>query len=89
VGFNATPAPLEDAEVEGLRELLAAGVKAVPHPYLTVGRHVRITAGPLTGHEGILVRHKGNLRVVLSIDLIERSISLEINASILEPGDPR
>lgn len=85
VGFNGTPTPLEDCEVEGLRSALASGVKAAPHPYLTVGRRVRVTAGPLTGCEGILVRRKGALRVILSLDLIQRSVLVEAEADALLP----
>jgi transcription antitermination factor NusG len=85
VGFNGAPTPLDDEEIEGLRRALAQGVRAAPHPFLTVGRRVRITAGPLTGHEGILVRHKGAMRVVLSIDLIQRSILIDTDACSLEP----
>lgn len=86
VSFDGNPAPLEDQEVEGLRRALTSGVKAAPHPYLTVGRRVRITAGPLAGHEGILVRKKNSLRVVLSIDLIQRSLLVDLNAHELEPA---
>lgn len=86
VGFNGTPIPLEDQEVEGLRRALTSGVKASPHPYLNVGRRVRITAGPLVGHEGILVRRKGTLRVILSIDLIQRSVLVDLGTNELEPA---
>jgi transcription termination/antitermination protein NusG len=85
VGFDGGPAPIEDAEVESLQRALAEGVKASPHPYLTVGRRVRITAGPLSGQQGILVRRKGSVRVVLSVDLIQRSIAVEADAFTIEP----
>lgn len=85
VGFNGTPTPLEDREVEYLHSALAFGIKAAPHPYLTIGRRVRITAGPLIGCEGILVRRKGALRVVLSIDLIQRSVLVDLDAYEIEP----
>jgi transcription antitermination factor NusG len=85
VGFNGRPVPLAEAEVESLRHALIEGVCAEPHPYLCAGRRVRITAGPLTGREGILTRWKGNLRVVLSTELIQRSISVEIDASSVVP----
>ncbi len=85
VGFNGTPTALDDEEVERLRRALAHGVRAEPHPFLKVGRRVRITAGPLAGREGILVRRKGNLRVVLSVDLIQRSILVQIDSASLEP----
>ena len=85
VGSASAPTPLEDAEVEGLRTALGAGIKAEPHPYLRVGRRVRITAGPLAGREGLLVRWKNALRVVLSVDLIQRSILVDTDAEALEP----
>lgn len=84
VGFGNAPAPLEDAEVESLRRALGAGIKAEPHPYLTAGRRVRITAGPLAGRVGLLVRWKNAVRVVLSVDLIQRSIMVDTEADALE-----
>jgi transcription antitermination factor NusG len=57
---------------------------AKPHPYLTVGRRVRIQRGILAGVEGILIRRKNALRVVMSIDPIMRSVSVEVDASDLE-----
>jgi transcription antitermination factor NusG len=89
VGFNGTPTPLPEHEVEGLRRALTEGVRAEPHPHLRVGRRVRITRGPLLGREGILKRWKGALRVVLSLELIQRSILLDIEASSMEPIDNR
>jgi transcription antitermination factor NusG len=85
VGFNGTPTPLEDEEIENLQRALARGVRAEPHPFLTVGRRVRVIAGPLAGYEGILVRRKGGSHVVLSIDLIHRSVLVHLAANELEP----
>ena len=86
VGFNGMPAPLEEQEVESLRRALSAGVTASPHPYLTVGRRARITAGPLAGREGILIRRKGATRIVVSVALIQRSILVDVAADSLEPA---
>jgi len=85
VGFNGPPTPLADEEIESLRRALADGLRAEPHPYLKAGRRVRITTGLLSGHEGILKRWKGGLRVVLTIELIERSISVEVDSSSVTP----
>jgi transcription antitermination factor NusG len=85
VGFNGHLAALPDAEIEGLRNGLGSGVRAEPHPFLTAGRRVRIKAGPLQGREGILIRRKGSLRVVLSIDLIQRSIVVDVEVADVEP----
>lgn len=84
VGFNGQPAVLPDREIEALRTSLAAQLRAEPHPYLTVGRRVRIKRGAFEGVEGILIRRKNALRVVLSIDLIKRSASVEVDVGDLE-----
>lgn len=86
VGFNGRPAALPKEEVEALKRGLQEGLHAQPHPYLTVGQRVRIKRGPLTGLEGILLRWRGNWRVVLSLDLIQRAISVDIDAVNLEPA---
>src|SRR5215472_4126998 len=72
VGFNGLPAALPDTEMETLRSGLSERLRAEPHPFLTVGRRVRIRRGPFAGLEGILKRKKSNLRVVISLELIQR-----------------
>jgi len=86
VGFDGTPCALPDDEMEALRWGLSGVFAAQPHPYLNVGRRVRIKNGPFGGLKGILVRRKGNWRVVISLDLIQRSVSMEIDASELDPA---
>lgn len=85
VGFGGVPTPLQQQEIDALRTGLASGVCAEPHPYLNAGRRARIKQGPLAGLEGILLRWKGNWRVVLSLDLIQRSVSVDVDAAALEP----
>jgi transcription antitermination factor NusG len=85
VSFNGQPTPLPEGEVESLINGLANGVCAAPHPYLTVGRHVRVIRGPLAGMQGILVRRKDRFRIVLSLDLIMRSVAVEVDESDVEP----
>ena len=80
VGFDGTPAALPDEEIEALRASLERGVRAEPHPYLTVGRRVRLKSGPLAGMQGILLRRNGNFRVVISIELIQRSLIVQVDA---------
>ncbi len=84
VSFNGRPAVLPDAEIEQLRERLAGG-GAEPHPYLCAGRRVRVCAGPMQGLEGIIVRRKDRCRLVFSLDLIMRSVSVEVDESDVEP----
>jgi transcription antitermination factor NusG len=84
VGFSGRPATLPDREIDALRNSVAAKLQAEPHPYLVVGRRVRILRGPLAGAEGILVRRKNGLRVVLSLNLIARSAAVEVDSTDLE-----
>lgn len=85
VGFNGVPAPLPQADIETIRHALSKGVQAQPHRYLKVGSRVRIKGGALEGMQGILLRKKGQLRVVVSVDLIMRSIAIDVDASEVEP----
>ena len=85
VGFNGRPAPLPDSEIQALLDLSSQGLKAEPYPYLTVGKRVRIHAGPLQGLEGVLLRKKSSFRVVVSVDLIMRSVVVDVDASDLSP----
>jgi len=84
VGFGGTPAPLPQEEIDALRASLSHGVRAVPHPYLTAGRRVRVKSGPLAGMEGILARRKHGARFMVSVELIQRSIAVEMNEADLE-----
>jgi transcription antitermination factor NusG len=84
VSFSGHPAALDDSEIEALRNGVASGVCIEPYPYLKVGRKVRVKHGPLAGAEGILVRKKDKFRIALSIDLIRRSVAIEVHAADLE-----
>lgn len=81
---NASPTPIADADMLQLR-LAAAGLQAEPHPYLAVGERVRVVAGVVAGLEGILVRRKNELRVVVSIEAIMRSVTVEVSEFEIEP----
>ena len=85
VGSSGVPLALPQTEIETIRAALTKGVRAHPHPYLKVGSRVRISSGPLEGLHGILLRRKGKVRLVVSVDLIMRSISIDVDASEVEP----
>jgi len=83
VGVGREPTPLPYEEMEVLRRgVLLLNVE--PHPFLKAGERVLIRRGPLEGMTGIVVRQKNNVRVILSIDLIMKSISVELDAQDLE-----
>jgi transcription antitermination factor NusG len=85
VGFNSLPVPLPEADINSMREALTRGVLAEPYPYLTVGTRVEIRNGPLQGMTGILLRRQNRCRVVISVDLIMRSMAVEVEASDVVP----
>ncbi len=80
VGTAAGPIAVPDEELEALRTCVSQQAPLQPCPYLAVGRKGRVTAGPLADMEGILLRRKGRLRLVLSITLINRSVAVEVDA---------
>ncbi len=84
VGAGKAPTPIADFEIESLRSGLYQRTFA-PHPYLIVGARVRIKSGALAGMSGILVRYKNKFRVVLTLDLIMRSVAVEVGIEELEP----
>jgi transcription antitermination factor NusG len=85
VGFGRTPTALPEVEIEALRASLLNGVRAEPYPYVSVGQRVKVRSGSLAGLEGILVRKKNSARFVISLDLIMRSVAVEIAGSKVEP----
>lgn len=85
VGSNGTPAALQEGELMSLRRALSLGKSAEPHPFLTEGHRVRITSGPFSGLQGVLKRRKGQCCVVVSLELIQRSVLVELDSAELEP----
>ncbi len=86
VSFDGQPAVIADEEIEALRRGLERQMRLQPHPYLKIGKRVRIHSGPMAGQEGILLRRKDSCRVVLSIDFIMRSVSVEVDWTDIEPA---
>ena len=86
VSFHGKPAPLPEAELESLRRGCAGRVSMAPHPYLQVGRRVRLKSGPMAGLEGILRRRKEGLRLVVSIEMLMRAVAVEVDEVDVDPS---
>lgn len=84
VGSSRDAWELPERDVEALRSV-ASLRKLEPHPYLVVGERARVRSGPLIGLEGVIVRKKKNLQIVMSLDQIMRSVAIEVEADELEP----
>jgi transcriptional antiterminator NusG len=75
-------ATVPDREIEAIRRIIAAKIPALPHPYLRDGQRVRITRGPLTDVEGILVRSNPNRGLlVVSVELLQRSVAAHVDCT--------
>lgn len=85
VTFQGRPAVVPDQEIRAIRVGSSLGVDIQPHPYLRTGHRVRVMAGPLLDTEGILVRRRGRFRLVISVDSLMRSISVEMDECDVAP----
>lgn len=73
-------APIPDVEIDAVRRTIESSARMEPHPFLKCGDRVRVRSGPLEGLEGILVRKKNLLRLVVSIELLMKSAAVEVDA---------
>jgi transcription antitermination factor NusG len=83
VSVGREPSALPSSEIESLRSGLPRR-QFEPHPYLVVGQKVRIASGSLAGMVGVLVRKKNHLRVVLTLELIQQSVAVEVGIDEIE-----
>ncbi len=86
VGFSGLPTALPDTEMEILRSGLCQSLRTEPHPFLTVGRRVRITGGPFAGLEGVLKKKKNCLRLIVTLELIQRSVAVDVDVADVRPA---
>jgi transcription antitermination factor NusG len=75
---------IPEEQIEAVRRMVEGPLRVEPHPFLKCGDRVRVTAGPLQGIEGILVRKKNLTRLVLSIEMLLKSVAVEIDACFVE-----
>ncbi len=78
-------ATIPDGEIEAIRRTVEKDLRVEPHPYLRCGERVRVVRGSLEGVEGILARKKSLYRLVLSVDMLAQSVSVEIDALDVVP----
>ena len=85
VSAGMKPVPVEQREILAIQTICNSGLTTRPWPFLEVGRQVRIERGPLAGTEGIVVEMKTQLRLVVSITLLQRSVAAEIDRDWILP----
>jgi transcription antitermination factor NusG len=79
VGFGTGPTPIAESEIEALQLVLRSGLAAEPCPFLHEGQRIRVNRGSLEGLEGLLLKKKSEWRMVVSITMLQRSVSVEID----------
>lgn len=84
VGTGGQPAAIPTPEIEAIRRATDAPFRIEPHPFLKCGDRVRVKSGPLKGIEGILVRKKNLVRLVISMELLGKSAAVELDALDVE-----
>jgi transcription antitermination factor NusG len=84
VGTADGPEPIPEFEIDAVRRVIETSWAVEPHPFLRCGDRARVTRGPLEGIEGTLLRKKNALRLVLSVEMLMKSVAVEIDASMVE-----
>lgn len=84
VSWAGRPAVISGEEIEAVRRLVESHLPIEPCPFLKCGDRVRVKSGPLEGIEGILVRKAGGFRLVLSVEMLARSASVEVDVTMVE-----
>ncbi len=88
VGIGRIPTPVEEGEITAIQRLTESGLPTMPWPYLQIGNVALIEEGPLRGLTGIVIKIKSGLKVVLSVNLLQRSVAAEIDRSWINPQLP-
>jgi len=85
LGIGRYPIPVHDSEIEAIQQIVASGLPMAPWPFLKAGQVVLISQGPLAGVEGIVVTEKNQSRLVVSVQMLQRSLTVEIDRHWAEP----
>jgi transcription antitermination factor NusG len=88
VGVGKTPIPVDEQEIAAIQRVGKSGISTMPWPYLQVGHVAQIEEGPLRGMTGIVIRIKSGLKLVLSVNLLQRSIAVEVDRSWIGAAYP-
>lgn len=85
VSFGREMLPVPDEDIERVRRMLNSGAAIEPWPFLKAGQRVRVQSGPLSGLEGILVELRNSFRVVVGMELLQRSVAVQLNRAQICP----
>jgi len=86
LGNEYGPSPVPDSQIDSIKTILDGKSAVTLVPYLREGQRVRVVYGPLKGCEGFLMKIKeGQEKLIISVDILQRSVSAEIDGPSVEP----
>lgn len=85
VGVRGVPTPILDEQIDGVRSVLSQTAPWRSHPFLKVGQRVRVCGGALDGVEGVFLSENGDNSLVISVDVIQRSLAVRIDGYDVKP----
>ena len=85
LGTKGVPTPIPAHQIDAIQKAVDSKNDVSPYPYLKKGQLVRVIGGPLTGVEGIFVSEKGKGKLIVSVDILHRSVSVAIEETNVEP----
>jgi transcription antitermination factor NusG len=84
VGFGGPPVAVEATIIADLKRVVVSQMNPEPCEYMKVGQRVRICSGSLAGIEGILAQTRQASKLIISVDLLHRSVSVEVPREMVE-----
>jgi transcription antitermination factor NusG len=85
VGIGKLPEPIDGAEIDAVRKVMSSGIAYEPHSYLKIGDVVQVEHGALAGLIGIITQLKNEFRLIISVNLLMRSVAVEIDRAWVDP----
>jgi transcription antitermination factor NusG len=85
VGTRGVGTPIPECQIAAIRTLVEQRIPFTPHPFLSIGRRVRLRGGSLDGVEGILLAKNGDQSLVISVELIQRSVAMRVSGYLVNP----
>jgi len=84
VGNNTGPLPIPDQQIDDIRTVLTENVECTVFPFLEEGARVRVVRGPLAGVEGRLLQGNSTSRLLISIEMIHKSLAVSVSRQDVE-----
>jgi transcriptional antiterminator NusG len=85
VGNQSGPLSIPEKEIDDVRSVLSQRVDCSPCAFLKIGERVRIIGGALDGIEGTLIGRGPDTKLVISIELIQRSMAVSVYGFNVKP----